>query len=59
MTRYLANSNTKEVHDLTYENPNCQIQEIKPEHRVPYANLSAAHADGYDNCAWCLEGSRR
>jgi hypothetical protein len=38
----------------------CQIDEIiKAGNDRPFTTLPAAHAAGYDNCAWCLEGSRR
>ena len=58
--RYLANSNTREVHDLDSETRLCQIDEIiNARHDYPYTNLSTAHAAGYDNCAYCLGGSNR
>jgi hypothetical protein len=60
--RYLANSSKSkmEVHDLDNEQTNCQIDEIiKAGHDRPYTSLSSAHADGYDNCAYCLGGSTR
>lgn len=63
--RYLANTNPskKEVHDLDNEDTSangCQIDEIiKAGHDKPYNSVEAAHADGYDNCAKCLSGSRR
>jgi hypothetical protein len=57
MDRYLGNNNTNEVHDLTKENANCQIPEIKPEHKEWFSSLSNAHGAGYDNCAWCLGDS--
>lgn len=60
--RYLANSNRSkmEVHDLDNEKTNCQIDEIiAAGHDRPYTSLSSAHADGYDNCAYCLGGSTR
>lgn len=38
----------------------CRIDEIiKAGNDRPFNTLPAAHAAGYDNCAWCLEGSRR
>jgi hypothetical protein len=60
--RYLANtsSSKKEVHDLDNEKTNCQIDEIiKAGHDKPYNSLEAAHKDGYDDCAYCLPGSKR
>jgi hypothetical protein len=58
--RYLGNTNTTEVHDLDNEQANCQIDEIiRAGHDTPFNTLSAAHAGGYDNCAYCLGGSTR
>ena len=56
--RYLANTNTYEVHDLDSEQT--QIAEIiEASHDRPYSYLQDALGDGYDPCAWCLEGSTR
>jgi len=52
--RYLGNRNTDEVHDLLHSTRNCQIPEIKPEHRVPFQTLEAALRAGYNRCKWCL-----
>lgn len=60
--RYLANANTssREVHDLDDERTNCQIDEIiAAGNERPYDSVSAAVADGYDRCHWCLGGSNR
>lgn len=60
--RYLANvsPSKKEVHDLDQETSQCQINEIiAAGHDRPFNSLEAAHAQGYDNCAYCLGGSRR
>ncbi len=61
--RYLANINTKEVHDLDredYSTTGCQINEIiDAQHDRPYNILEYARTDGYDNCAKCLGGSAR
>lgn len=60
--RFLANKSPskREVHDLDSEKINCQIDEIiKAKNDKPYNSLAAAHADGYDNCAYCLRGSTR
>ena len=61
MPRYLGNKNTKEVHDTVNENANCQLSEIHPDHVVWFNpdTLNEAHREGYDNCAWCIGGSRR
>lgn len=56
--RYLGNTNTKEVHDLDYENTNCQIDEIiKAGHDKPFNSLHDAYKQGYNNCYWCIEES--
>ena len=61
--RFLGNTNKKEVHDLDNEKtgPNqCQIDEIiRAGNDKPFETLSSAHSAGYDNCAWCIGGSRR
>lgn len=58
--RYLGNTNTLEVHDTDNERDNCQLDEIKSEHRKWYDTLSEAKRDrSYDNCSWCLGGSKR
>ena len=60
--RYLANTNPtkREVHDLDAETTQCQIDEIiAAGNDRPYTTLDAAHGDAYDNCAYCLGGSRR
>ena len=60
--RYLANTSPskQEVHDLDNEETSCQIDEIiKAGHDKPYTSLEAAKRDGYDNCAYCIEGSTR
>lgn len=58
--QYLGNSNTLEVHDTNNENTNCQLDEIKSEHRHWYDTLTEAKQDkSYDNCGWCLTGSTR
>lgn len=60
--RYLANTSSgkRDVHDLANGNANCQIDEIiRAGNEWPYTSLAAAHAAGYDNCFWCLRGSKR
>lgn len=60
--RCLGNTHTTEVHDLTNEKPQCQIDEIiAAGHAIVFNpdTLARAHAEGYDNCAWCLGGSTR
>jgi hypothetical protein len=58
--RFLGNLNTLEVHDTQNERSSCQLDEIKVEHRKWYDSLAQAKADrSYDNCYWCLGGSKR
>ena len=63
--RYLANASPskREVHDLDNEQIGpyeCQIDEIiRAKHDRPYHSLLTAHADGFDNCAYCIGGSYR
>lgn len=58
--RYLGNANKKEVHDLDNEKVQCQINEIiAAGNDRPFSTLAAAHAAGYDNCAWCIGNSQR
>lgn len=59
-TRYLGNTNTKEVHDLHRETEQCQIDSIiEACHDKGFAALADAAAEGYDNCGHCLGGSTR
>jgi hypothetical protein len=60
--RYLANKSysKREVHDLDSEKRQCQIDEIiRAGNDKPYHSQTAANADGYDNCAYCIGGSKR
>lgn len=63
--RFLGNvSPTKrEVHDLDNEQvgpSKCQIDEvIRAGNDRPFTTLSAAHAAGLDNCAYCIGQSTR
>jgi len=59
---FLGNTNTREVHRLADETTNCQIGEIvKAGHAVTFNpdSLSQAHAEKFDNCAYCLGGSKK
>jgi len=62
--RFVGNTDKKEVHDLDKEKtgPNeCQIDEIiKAGHARTFDpdTLEQAHSEGYDNCAYCLGGSK-
>ena len=60
--KYCGNTNTTEVHDLDNEQTNCQIDEIiRAGHAkvFHFDTLTQAHSEGYDNCAYCIGGSRR
>lgn len=60
--RYCGNTNPSslEVHDLDSEKTQCQIDEIiTAGHAKPFDTLEAAHAEGFDNCHWCIGGSLR
>ena len=60
LKRYLGNTNSLEVHDTTNEQTNCQLDEVKSEHRRWYDTLEEAKRDlAYDNCAWCIGASTR
>jgi len=61
MAIYLGNTNTMEVHHLANQTVNCQINEIKFEHRRYFSpdTLAQAHSQGFDNCAYCIGGSTR
>lgn len=61
-TRFLGNTNTTEVHDLTDERRGCQVEEIlNARHAVIFSPdlLTQAHIEGFDNCNWCIGGSSR
>jgi len=57
--QYLGNKNTMEVHDTHNEKEQCQLVEIKPDHKKEFVSLASAHAEGFDNCAWCIGNSKR
>jgi len=61
-SRYCGNINTMEVHDLDKEKPQCQIDEIIAAGHVKTFSpdtLEQAHAEGYDNCEYCIGGGIR
>ena len=60
-TRYLGNSNSRELHDLNNQKPACQIDEIRVDHRINFKTQKEAVAMGYDFCAYCFgkEKSKR
>ena len=61
MPQYLGNKNNMEVHDLYKQQTNCQINEIKPEHKKYFIpdTLDQAHKEHFDNCHWCIGFSKR
>ena len=61
--KYFGNNNPpkREVHDLQSEKTNCQITEIlQTGHAVVFDpdTLDQAHSESYDNCAYCIGGSK-
>jgi len=58
MAKYLANNNTKEIHELDKTIDNCQIDEIKEDHKIPLESLSAVlnfiRIREYNGCKWCM-----
>lgn len=54
---FLGNTNSKELHRVQSTNGNCQLCEIKQNHRVYFNSIAVAHSAGFDNCHWCLGGS--
>lgn len=56
--RYLGNSHKREIHDLRCTTKNCQIEKIKPDHRVPFKTLKKGLEAGYDYCAYCFGKDR-
>jgi hypothetical protein len=53
-TRFLGNSQNREVHDLQNTKRNCHIDRISPDHRVNFESEEAAVSAGYDRCAYCF-----
>ena len=60
--RFVGNTNKMEVHDLDAEGAQCQIDEIiAAKHTVTFEpdDLSNANSRGFDNCHYCIGGSKR
>src|SRR5690606_4569542 len=57
-TRLLGNSGSRELHDLDNEKPQCQIAEIRPDHRFYLQSEEQARKLGYDFCAFCFGKAR-
>ena len=57
--RYLANSNTKEIHDLENEKDGCKISKISLINKVELSEIADVkyyiRMMGYNGCRWCLE----
>jgi hypothetical protein len=53
--RYIANTQTREIHDLDYEDARCNLDEIPEEHIKPYSILVDALIEGYKQCQWCFD----
>ena len=54
VTRYLGNSNSRELHDLDNETSACQINEIRFDNRFYFGSPEQAIGLGYDYCAFCF-----
>ncbi len=52
---FIGNANTREVHKKTCE----WVGRMSDKNKRGFRSLSNAHKAGYDNCAYCLGGSRR
>ena len=62
LQQFLGNRNKTEVHNLRNEKTQCQIDEIlRAGHAMAFTpdTLDEAHRCGYDNCAYCIGGSKR
>ena len=54
VTRYLGNSNSRELHDLENETGACQINQIRFDHRIYFGSTEQATGSDYDYCAFCF-----
>ncbi|MFZ3058848.1 MAG: putative baseplate assembly protein [Candidatus Methanoperedens sp.] len=50
--RYLINTNTKEIHDLSRVLPNCNLNQMQKDHMIFTRTLDKI--DEYDYCGWCF-----
>lgn len=57
-TRFLGNSNSREVHDLNNRSADCQVDEILFDRRIFFASAEQAGKLGYDYCAFCFGRER-
>jgi hypothetical protein len=53
-TRFLGNSNSREVHDMQNIKKNCRIDQIAADYRVFFATEQEAVKARYDYCAYCF-----
>jgi hypothetical protein len=53
-TRYVANTRSKELHDLQHLTAACQLDEIRVDHRHGFGSVADALAMDYDRCAFCF-----
>lgn len=51
---FIANTRTREIHNINRLQPNCHIPDIREEHKKQFLCLSSALRQGYDFCAWCF-----
>lgn len=59
MARFIGNKGKKEVHDSYNEKTNCQLSEILERRTFSPDTHAQARSEGYDNCHYCLGGSKR
>lgn len=52
--RYLANTHSREFHDLENIKPRCRIQLIRIDHRQSLPSVELALSLGYDYCGFCF-----
>lgn len=55
--KYMGNSNTKEIHDLSKTTKACQIDKMEDRNKVFFDTLEdveRARDEGYNGCKWCL-----
>lgn len=53
-TRFLGNSNKREVHDLQNIKKSCGIDRMSADHQVYFKTADDAVKAGYDYCAYCF-----
>jgi metal-dependent HD superfamily phosphatase/phosphodiesterase len=61
--RYLGNSRSREIHDLTNTKKTCRIDQIKDDNKVFFGSIgdveTARDQFGYEGCKWCLPYLKR